>query len=43
MFSAFDAPYHILCNKIAAEANVIVVYVEYGLCGDSAPLRMVVA
>lgn len=27
----FDAPYHVLCNKIAAGANVIVVYVEYGL------------
>ncbi|KAJ6766209.1 ARYLACETAMIDE DEACETYLASE [Salix purpurea] len=31
MFSAFDAPYHLLCSKIAAEANVIVVSVEYGL------------
>lgn len=27
MFSAFDAPHHVLCNKIAVEANVIVVYV----------------
>ncbi|KAG5247678.1 carboxylesterase [Salix suchowensis] len=25
MFSAFDAPYHLLCSKIAADANVIVV------------------
>ncbi|CAK7329845.1 unnamed protein product [Dovyalis caffra] len=31
MFSPFDIPYHVLCNKIAAEANVIVVSVEYGL------------
>ncbi|KAJ6365023.1 hypothetical protein OIU76_029908 [Salix suchowensis] len=31
MFSAFDAPYHLLCSKIAADANVIVVSVEYGL------------
>ncbi|CAK7329843.1 unnamed protein product [Dovyalis caffra] len=31
MFSASAIPYHILCNKVAAEANAIVVSVEYGL------------
>lgn len=31
MFSASAIPYHVLCNKVAADANVIVVSVEYGL------------
>ncbi|KAL9391571.1 hypothetical protein Peur_015491 [Populus x canadensis] len=31
MFSPSAIPYHVLCNKVAADANVIVVSVEYGL------------
>ncbi|KAF9684291.1 hypothetical protein SADUNF_Sadunf04G0102700 [Salix dunnii] len=31
MFSSSAIPYHVLCSKVAADASVIVVSVEYGL------------